>query len=330
MTADAWPRRSLLIGAASSALVAPGCGQSSQKAKLRGAESAAPAPPPYTLADAVRNAARTSQERSRDVWRHPLDTLTFMGVRPGMTVVELWPGLGWYTAILAPFLARTGGRLIVAVFDPVSPQPSEAVQTNTALAQRIASQGALFGKVETVGFGPKSGPLVLPGSADMVLTFRNLHNWMAAGWAEKAFSDIAAALKIGGLLGVEEHRAEPGSAQDPAAVNGYVTEAYVTALAQEAGLLFAASSEVNANPKDTRNHPFGVWTLPPTRQSAPLGQPDNPKFDHARYDAIGESDRMTLRFVKPNPAAAPPPGDPAKAPTGAGAKPHGHGAHKHR
>ena len=220
MSSDVWPRRSLLIGAASSALVAPGCGQSSQKAKLRGAESAAPAPPPYTLADAVRNASRTSPERLRDVWRHPLDTLTFMGVRPGMTVVELWPGLGWYTAILAPFLARTGGRLIVAVFDPASPQPSEAVQTNTALAQRIASQGGVFGKVETVGFGPKSGPLVPPGSADMVLTFRNLHNWMSAGWAEKAFADISAALKVGGLLGVEEHRAESGSAQDPAAANG--------------------------------------------------------------------------------------------------------------
>ena len=330
MSSDVWPRRSLLIGAAGSALIVPGCGRTSQKAKLRGAETAAPAPPPYTLADAVGNPSRTPQERARDVWRHPLDALTFLGVKPGMTVVELWPGLGWYTAILAPFLARTGGKLIVAVFDPASPQPSEAVQTNTALAQRIASQGAPYGKVETVGFGPKSGPLVPPGSADMVLTFRNLHNWMAAGWAEKAFSDIAAALKIGGLLGVEEHRAEPGSAQDPAAVNGYVTEAYVTALAQEAGLLFAASSEVNANPKDTRNHPFGVWTLPPTRQSAPLGQPDNPKFDHARYDAIGESDRMTLRFVKPNPGAAPPPAGADLAPTGAGAKAHGQGAHKHR
>ena len=330
MSSDVWPRRSLLIGAASSALILPGCGRTSQKAKLRGAETAAPAPPPYTLADAVGNPSRSSQERARDVWRHPLDTLTFLGVKPGMTVVELWPGLGWYTAILAPFLARTGGRLIVAVFDPVSPQPSEAVQTNTALAQRLAAQKGLYGKVETVGFGPKSGPLVAAGSADMVLTFRNLHNWMSAGWAEKAFSDIAAALKIGGLLGVEEHRAEPGSAQDPAAANGYVTEAYVKTLAHEAGLLFAAASDINANPKDNRNHPFGVWTLPPTRQSAPLGQPDNTKFDHARYDAIGESDRMTLRFVKPNPGAAPPPAGADLAPTGAGAKAHGQGAHKHR
>ena len=330
MSSDVWPRRSLLIGAASSALILPGCGRTSQKAKLRGAETAAPAPPPYTLADAVGNASRSPQERARDVWRHPLDTLTFMGVRPGMTVVELWPGLGWYTAILAPFLARTGGKLIVAVFDPTSPQPSEAVQTNTALAQRIASQSALFSKVETVGFGPKSGPLAPAGSADMVLTFRNLHNWMSAGWAEKAMADVAAVLKVGGLLGVEEHRAEPGSAQDPAAANGYVTEAYVKALAQEAGLLFAAASEINANPKDTRNHPFGVWTLPPTRQSAPLGQPDNPKFDHARYDGIGESDRMTLRFVKPNPAAASTPSGPAKAPAATAVTPHGHGAHKHR
>lgn len=327
MTADVWSRRGLIIGAFGSALITPGCGRTSQKAKLRGAESAAPAPPPYTLADAVRNPARTSQERSRDVWRHPLDTLAFLGVKPGMTVIELWPGLGWYTAILAPFLAKTGGRLIVAGFDPTTPQPAEALQMNAALAQRIASQGAQFGRVETVGFGPKSGPLGPAGSADMVLTFRNLHNWMAAGWAEKAMADITAVLKVGGFLGIEEHRAEPGSVQDPAAANGYVTEAYVKTLAQEAGLVFAASSEVNANPKDTRNHPFGVWTLPPTRQSAPLGQPDNPTFDHSRFDAIGESDRMTLRFVKPN---APPPAAPPQAPAAPTPAHHGHVPHKHR
>ncbi|MBP7651143.1 MAG: methyltransferase, partial [Phenylobacterium sp.] len=133
----------------------------------------------------------------------------------------------------------------------------------------------------------------------LVLFLRNLHNWMAAGIAEKAFHDAFVALKPGGVLGVEEHRASPGAVQDVLAADGYVQQAYVIQLAQEAGFILDKTSEINANPRDTKDHPFGVWTLPPVRRSSPRGQPDDPTFNHAKYDAIGESDRMTVRFVKP-------------------------------
>jgi predicted methyltransferase len=137
------------------------------------------------------------------------------------------------------------------------------------------------------------------GAADMALFLRNLHNWMAAGLAEKAFHDAFAALKPGGVLGLEEHRAPSGGVQDVLASDGYVQQAYAVQLAREAGFTFDGASEINANPKDTHDHPFGVWTLPPVRRSSPRGQPADPDFDHAPYDAIGESDRMTLRFRKP-------------------------------
>jgi predicted methyltransferase len=147
----------------------------------------------------------------------------------------------------------------------------------------------------------------------MVLTFRNIHNWMAQGFVDKAMRDIAAVLKPGGVLGVEEHRAAAGSVQDPTAPRGYVSEAYVKALAAEVGLSFDAANEINANPKDTRDHPFGVWTLPPSRQNAPDGKPENLLFDHRKYDAIGESDRMTLRFSKPAGGLRPSIGDASQA-----------------
>lgn len=286
------PTRRLCLAAP---LAVAGCGLRPAKRRPLAASGA---PAPFTLADAVASDARPPAERARDAWRHPQETLTFFGIKPGMTVIELWPGVGWYTAILAPWLARNGGRLIAAGLETTGPQPPAAIRLMAAYRQRLASHPDLFGKVEVKAFGPHSGPLGPPASADMVLTFRNLHNWMAEGFADKALRDVAAVLKPGGVFGVEEHRAAPGAVQDPTAPTGYVTEAYVRAIAAEAGLVFAASSEINANPKDTRDHPFGVWTLPPTRQSAPDGKPDNLLFDHRPYDAIGESDRMTLRFVR--------------------------------
>ena len=138
-----------------------------------------------------------------------------------------------------------------------------------------------------------------PATADLVLFLRNLHDWMHGGFADKAFHDAFAALKPGGVLGIEEHRAAPGGAQDVLATNGYVQAAYIKQMAKDAGFVFDKASEINANPRDDHNHPFGVWTLPPNRRSAPVGKPPNPAFDHAPYDAIGESDRMTLRFIKP-------------------------------
>jgi predicted methyltransferase len=251
---------------------------------------------PTTLAAAVAGAWRPPADRARDPWRHPRESLEFWGVKPGQTVVEFWPGAGWYTDILAPFLAGTGGKLYAADLQAADPEGREMVE---AYRRKLADKPKLFGKVEITAFGPTSGPVAPAGSADVVLFLRNLHNWMAAGLAEKAFRDAFAALKPGGVLGVEEHRADPASVPDVTASSGYVPQAYVAQLGKEAGFELAAESEINANPKDPRDHPFGVWTLPPVRRSSARGQPADPHFDHAKYDAIGESDRMTLKFVKP-------------------------------
>ncbi len=255
-----------------------------------------PVAAPTTLAAAVAGAWRLPADRARDPWRHPLQSLEFWGLKPGQTVVEFWPGAGWYTDILAPFLAATGGKLYVADLQAADPEGREMVE---AYRRKLADKPKLYGKVEITAFGPTSGPVAPAGSADLVLFLRNVHNWMAAGLAEKAFRDAFAALKPGGVLGVEEHRADPASVPDVMASSGYVPQAYVAQLGKEAGFELARSSEINANPKDTRDHPFGVWTLPPVRRSSPRGQAADPHFDHAKYDAIGESDRMTLKFVKP-------------------------------
>jgi predicted methyltransferase len=253
-------------------------------------------PPPATLEAAVAGAWRLPADRARDRWRHPAEALRFWGLAPGQTVVEFWPGAGWFTDIIAPFLAASGGTLYAAGLQASDPEGREMA---TAYARKLADHPKLYGKVRMTAFGPTSGPVAPVGSADLVLFLRNLHNWMAAGLAEKAFRDAFAALKPGGVLGVEEHRADPAAAPDATASSGYVAQAYVVRLAQEAGFTLAAASEINANPKDDHNHPFGVWTLPPVRRSSPRGQPADPAFDHTKYDAIGESDRMTLKFLKP-------------------------------
>jgi predicted methyltransferase len=283
-------RRSVL--AAALALAACGCRPAAEAPRTSQAAG------PMTLAGAVAGAWRPPADKARDRWRHPAESLAFWGLRPGWTVVEFWPGAGWYTDILAPYLADNHGRLYVANLAPDPADPA-AQQIDAALRARLQARPDLYGDVQFTAFGPASGPAAPPGSADLVLFLRNLHNWMAAGIAEKAFRDAFSALKPGGVLGIEEHRAIPGGAQDPLAADGYVQQAYVVQLATEAGFVLEKASEINANPKDTHDHPFGVWTLPPVRRSSPRGQPDDPSFDHARYDAIGESDRMTLRFRKP-------------------------------
>ncbi len=259
------------------------------------AASSASAGGPVTLAAAAAGDWRSAQDKARDAARHPAQSLAFWGVKPGATVVEFWPGAGWYADIIAPYLAATGGTYYAADIQSTTPTGSALTQV---LKQKLGANPKLYGQVKFTEFGPTSGPVAPAGSADVVLFLRNLHDWMAGGIAEKAFRDAFQALKPGGVLGIEEHRAAPGAVQDLLAKTGYVQEAYVKQMAKEAGFTFDRASELNANPKDDRNHPFGVWTLPPTRRSAPAGKPPNPKFDHAKYDAIGESDRMTLRFVK--------------------------------
>jgi predicted methyltransferase len=291
-------RRGLIASAAVLALT--GCGR--REAAPVEAEPAAPAeaaPPAMgSLEGAVAGPWR-AEDAKRDVWRHPRETLAFFGLAPGMTVVEVWPGSGWYTQILAPYLKETRGKLYAASFETAAGAPSAAAEVVGAYRAMLEGNRSLYGDVAFTTFGPNSGPLAPAGTADIVLFMQTLHNWMAAGLAEKAFVDAFAALKPGGVLGVEAHRAESGRPQDPLAANGYVQEAYVKQLAAEAGFRFEAASEVNANPKDDGDHPFGVWTLAPERRSAAPGAQPDPDFDRAVYDAIGESDRMTLRFVKP-------------------------------
>jgi predicted methyltransferase len=289
-----WSRRGLLVGAG--ALGLAGCG--------RKADAPRPAKPaakdqPMTLKAATQGDWRSLADKARDAWRHPVETLEFWGLKPGQTVVEFWPGAGWYTDILAPYLAATGGKLYAAGLQADLPDDPSAQEIVEAYRRKLTDKPRIYGEVAITAFGPTSGPVAPAGSADLALFLRNLHNWMAAGLTEKAFRDAFTALKPGGVLGVEEHRGEPGRVQDVLAADGYVQQAYVVEMAKEAGFVLAGESELNANPRDTKDHPFGVWTLPPTRLSSPRGEPAEPGFDHAKYDAIGESDRMTLKFIKP-------------------------------
>jgi len=288
-------RRLMLTGSVAGLLT--GCGKK--------AEPNAPAAkgPAQILERVLAGDWRTDGDRARDAWRHPAQSLAFWGLKPAMTVVELWPGAGWYTDILAPYLEQTGGKLYAAT-QPVNDPDSATAQMVANYRRKIHSRRRLYGEVTFSEFGRSSGPLAPAGSADMVLFLRNIHNWMAAQIAEKAFADAFAALKPGGVLGVEEHRADPGAVQSILASDGYVQESFVKQLASEAGFTFAESSEINANEADTKDYPFGVWTLPPTRLSAPRGRPADPTFDHTKYDVIGESDRMTLKFIKPPPPPA--------------------------
>ncbi|HEX6866406.1 MAG TPA: methyltransferase, partial [Caulobacteraceae bacterium] len=239
-------RRGLMAGAA--AMTLAGCGPDLFTAK------------PKTIEDAVAGDWRPEADKARDKFRHPVQTLNFFGLKQAMTVVEFWPGAGWYTDILAPFLAATGGKLYAANVEPLDDVRRQAVE---AYKKKLAARRRLYGAVSVTAFGVTSGPVAPPGSADLALFFRNIHNWMAAGIADKAFADAFAALKPGGVLGVVEHRADPAMVQDAAAASGYVQQDYVIELAREAGFALDARSEINANPKDTKDHPFGVWTLPP-------------------------------------------------------------------
>ncbi len=266
--------------------------------------SGADAPPQGSLAWAIAGPWRIDPER--DEWRHPLQTLLFWGLQGDMTVLEILPGLGWYTSILAPYLNANGGRLIEASFDPRSTSVAQR-EVLAAWEARFAHDENLHGEIARTAVTAGGAPLAPANSVDLAVLANNVHTLMAEGIAERVFRGVLAALKPGGAFGIEQHRASSTGLQDPLAGTGYVQEAYVRALAQEAGFEFVAASDLNANPRDSRDHPFGVWTLPPTLRTSPLGQDDDPSFDTAPYAAIGESDRMTLKFRKPSgsaPAAA--------------------------
>jgi predicted methyltransferase len=239
------------------------------------------------LAAAVAGPGRAAESSARDGARHPAASLEFWGLKPGQTVVEIAPGGGYWSEILAPYAKETGGHYIAATGRPDQKLPEKF------------NNAAIYGPVHYTVFNKDSGPLGAPASADVVLTARNIHNWIwTPGMADKAMKDFYAVLKPGGVLGVEEHRADPKT-KAAETQNGYVSTQHVIDLATKAGFKLEARSEINANPKDTKDHPFGVWTLPPSRQSSEKDKPSPAGFDRAKYDAIGESDRMTLRFRKP-------------------------------
>jgi len=234
---------------------------------------------------------RPAANRARDAYRHPKETLQFFDLRPDMSVVEVWPGGGWYTQILAPVL-RERGKYYAAHFHIDEKSPRYMGPAREAFVKSLAVRPDLYDRVVVTSLdAPRHVDIAPRGSVDLVLTFRNVHNWSAAKTDEAMFRAFFDALKPGGVLGVVEHRANEGTSLEQMIKTGYMTEAYVIGLAQQAGFRLVARSEVNANPKDTKDHPRGVWTLPPTFR---LGDQDR-----QQYAAIGESDRMTLKFVKP-------------------------------
>ena len=233
---------------------------------------------------------RSEKNRARDVYRHPKETLAFFGVAPEQTLIEIWPGGGWYAEVLAPAL-NAHGHYIAVVPKPLPDSPARVQRDNDKLRELFKARPELYGNAEVreaVDTDPVLGP---PDSADVVLTFRNAHNWVMAGNEQAMFRAFFAVLKPGGTLGLVDHRAAPDQPPAEMKSSGYLPQAYVIALAEGAGFKLVESSEVNANPKDTKDYKEGVWTLPPTLT---LGEQDK-----AKYLAIGESDRMTLKFRKP-------------------------------
>ncbi len=233
---------------------------------------------------------RSAAELARDQYRHPAETLMFFQVEPSHTVVELWPGGGWYTAILAPYL-KQNGQLIAAHF-PADSEISFFQKSRVAFNKRFLLQPELYGNIYVTELAPPQKlRIAQAGEADRVLTFRNVHNWMRNRQEQAVFDEAFRVLKQGGILGVVEHRAPDSFSRDEMVETGYVTESYVTQLAINAGFVPAGHSEINANPKDSRDHPHGVWSLPPTLRGGDVNR--------AGFMAIGESDRMTLKFRKP-------------------------------
>jgi predicted methyltransferase len=242
------------------------------------------------LQAAIANPKRTPAFVQRDAARHPLEELEFFGVRPAMTLVEIDPGGGYWTEILAPYLKEAGTyyAAVPSPNDPDAPKPGK-----DRFRAKIAADPQVYGKILLTELGPGHYDVAPAGTADLILTFRNLHNWMAAGYAPEALQGFYRALKPGGVLGIEDHRGSNDVRQDPSAYSGYVRQDYAIELARKAGFEFVGASEINANPRDTKDWPEGVWTLPPT-----LTLKDK---DRAKYIAIGEADNFVLKFRKPGP-----------------------------
>ena len=262
-----------------------------------------PAPAAGTPLDSKTSAAldaalngdhRSAANKARDRFRNPRETLAFFGFRSDMTVVEIWPGGGWYTEILAPAL-QENGKLYATQYS-VNPPFAYQRQYFGAFLTKAGTTPAVYRDVVVTHLNfPDQLEVAPPGSADLVVTFRNVHNWFDPGYGQDAprmgFKAMFDALKPGGTLGIVDHRWPDPETEDPTAANGYISEQRTIEFAEAAGFEFAGRSDINRNPRDTHDHPEGVWTLPP---SLALGDKDKD-----RYTAIGESDRFTLKFTKP-------------------------------
>eukprot|EP01037_Dinobryon_pediforme_P013181 gene13182-13286_t len=233
---------------------------------------------------------RSDKNTARDQYRHPREVIAFFGIQPDSHVVEILPGSGGYwTEILAPYLKERG--LYIAANGEKSSTSTETIQDNAGFQAKITAHPELYGKVEISEFAADKHDIAASGSADFVITFRNIHNWMSRGETDAAFKTFFKALKPGGVLGIEEHRGKPDEPQDPLAKSGYVRQDVAIHFAEAAGFKFVGSSEINANPKDTKDYSVGVWALPPVFRLK--------EQDHDKYAAIGESDRFILKFIKP-------------------------------
>jgi predicted methyltransferase len=244
--------------------------------------------PDAELAKAVAGSWRTPAAVARDPARHPAEELAFFGIKPTMTVIEIWPSGGYWTEILAPYLHDHGTYYAAGLPKSMGDRAAKAVEKFQA---KLDADKALYGNVKLTEFGKGVSDIAPPGSADLVVTFRNLHNWVADGWADQAMASFYSALKPGGILGIEDHRGPADKPQDPDAKSGYIRQDYAIALARKAGFEYVGASEIDANPKDTKDYPEGVWTLPP---DLTLGDKDR-----AKYVAIGEADNFVLKFRKP-------------------------------
>src|ERR1700760_777148 len=271
-------KQTCLLLVASTLLLAASCSTTSTR------ETTAAA-----LDNILAGSQRSAENSARDHYRHPKETLLFFGIRPEMKVLEVWPEPGWYTEVIAP-LVREHGKYFAAV---IAPDPDSKYVTGrlSDYQQKLTSKPEFYGAVQVVTLPTDGSDVVPAGTLDMVVTFRNIHNWMAQDSAGRVFATLYRALKPGGVLGVVEHRGNAANPQDPKAKSGYVNEDYAIRLIEGQGFRLVGESQVNANARDTKDYEQGVWTLPPTYR---LGDKDRQK-----YTDIGESDRFTLKFVKP-------------------------------
>jgi predicted methyltransferase len=251
--------------------------------------------PDPALAKVVADPNRSANDVARDRYRHPAEELTFFGLKPNMTVVEIWPGSGYWTQILGPYL-KGSGHYYAAV--PVKRESNEEDAATVKWRTHLEQQQDRYGTITVTGLGKGHYDVAPAGSVDLIVTFRNFHNWMEEGYADEALTGLYNVLKPGGVLGIEDHRGRNDRPQDLQAKSGYVRQDYTIKAARRAGFEFVGASEINANPKDTKEYPEGVWTLPPTLT---LGDKDREK-----YLAIGEADNFVLKFRKPLPVVVPP------------------------